>query len=190
MRVMTSWSHCLPNALPPNFITFRVKISKYEMGREVGKNIQSIAREMEWPSTEFSKENQKFWTLKLAQHYTIRIKTFYYFLRPVMKISMASQRNVDLLSLEMLNHVWLCKPMDFQHSRLPCPSPTPRSCSNSRSLSHPTISSSVFPFSSHLQSFPASGYFQMSQFFPSGGQNIGASASASFLPMNIQDWFL
>ena len=159
------------------------------MGREVGKNIQSIAREMEWPSTELSKENQKFWTLKLAQHYTIRIKTFYYFLRPVMKISMASQRNVDLLSLEMLNHVWLCKPMDFQHSRLPCPSPTPRACSNSRSLSHPTISSSVFPFSSHLQSFPASGYFQMSQFFPSGGQSIGVSASASVTLMIIQDLF-
>ena len=53
---------------------------------------------------------------------------------------------------------------------------------------HPTISSSVFPFSFHFQSFPASGYFQMSQFFASGGQNIGVSASASLLPTNIQDW--
>ena len=74
--------------------------------------------------------------------------------------------------------------------RLPCPSPTTRVYSNScpfcRSC-YPTISSSVIPFSSHLQSFPASGSFQMSQFFTSGGQSIGVSASASVLPMNIQD---
>ena len=80
----------------------------------------------------------------------------------------------------------------MQHTRLPCPSPTPGSCSNSCLPSqwcHPTISSSVIPFSSCLQSFPASGSFPMSQFFASGGQSIGASASASVLPMNIQDWF-
>ena len=80
----------------------------------------------------------------------------------------------------------------LQHTRLPCPSPTPRACSNSCSSSwwcHTTISSSVIPFSSHLQSFPASGSFPMSQFFASGGQSIGVSASASVLPMNIQDWF-
>ena len=74
----------------------------------------------------------------------------------------------------------------------PCPSPTPGLYSNSCPLSqwcHPTISSSVIPFSSCIQSFPASGTFQMSQFFASGGQNIGVSASASVLPMNIQDWF-
>ena len=71
----------------------------------------------------------------------------------------------------------------------PCPSPTPRACSNSYPSSHPTISSSVIPFSSYPQSFPASGSFQVSQFFASGGQNIGASASTSVLPMNIQDWF-
>ena len=79
-----------------------------------------------------------------------------------------------------------------QHTRPPCPSPTPGVYPNSCPLSrwcHPTISSSVIPFSSHLQSFPASGSFQMSQFFTSGGQSIGASASASVLPMNIQDWF-
>ena len=72
----------------------------------------------------------------------------------------------------------------------PCPSPSPRACSNSCPLSwwcHPTISSSVVP--SCLQSFPALGSFQMSQFFASGGQSIGVSASASVLPMNIQDWF-
>ena len=80
----------------------------------------------------------------------------------------------------------------LQHTRPPCPSPTPRVYSNSCPLSwwcHPTISSSVVPFSSCFQSFPASGSFPISQFFASGGQSIGVSASASFLPMNIQNWF-
>ena len=80
----------------------------------------------------------------------------------------------------------------LQHIRHPCPSPTPGAYSNSCPLSqwcHPTISSSVVPFSSCLQSFPASGSFQMSQFLSSGGQIIGVSASASVLPVNIQDWF-
>ena len=80
-------------------------------------------------------------------------------------------------------------PHGLQHTRLPCPSPTPRACSNScplRQWCHPTISSSVVPFSSCLQSFPASRFFPMSQFFTSGGQSIGASASV--LPVNIQDW--
>ena len=79
------------------------------------------------------------------------------------------------------------QPHGLQHARLPYPSPTPRPCSNSCPSSqwcHPTISSSVVPFSSHLQSFPASGSFQMSQFFTSGGQSTGVSASASVLPMN------
>ena len=80
----------------------------------------------------------------------------------------------------------------LQHSKLPSPSPTPGVYSNSCLLSwwcHPTISPFVVPFSSHLQSFPASGSFQMSQLFTSGDQNIGVSASTSVLPMNIQDWF-
>ena len=84
------------------------------------------------------------------------------------------------------------QPHGLQHIRLPYPSPIPGACSNSCPLSwwcHPTISSSVIPFSSFLQSFPASGSFPMSQFFTSGGQSIGTSASASVLPMNIQDWF-
>ena len=78
----------------------------------------------------------------------------------------------------------------LQHARLPCPSLSPGACSNSCPLSrrcHLTISPSVVPFSSHLQSFAASGSFPMSQFFTSGGQSIGASASA--LPMNMQGWF-
>ena len=80
----------------------------------------------------------------------------------------------------------------LQHARPPCPSPTPGVYSNSYPLSwwyHPTISSSVVPFSSCLQSFPASGSFQMSQFFTSYGQNIGVSALRSVLSVNIQDWF-
>ena len=85
------------------------------------------------------------------------------------------------------------QPHGLQHDRFPCPSPSPRACSNSRPSSqwcHSTISSSVNPFSSCLQSFPASGSFPKSQFFASGGQSIGVSASASVLPINIQDWFL
>ena len=84
------------------------------------------------------------------------------------------------------------RPLGLKHIRFPCPSPTPRACSNSCPLSqwcHPTISSSVIPFSSYLQSSPASGSFSMSQFFTSGGQSIRVSASASVLPLNIQDWF-
>ena len=80
---------------------------------------------------------------------------------------------------------------ELQHARLPHPSLSPRVCQNSWSLSwwyHPTISSSVIPFSSCIQSFPASGSFPMSRLFPSDGQSIGASASASVLLINIQDW--
>ena len=83
-------------------------------------------------------------------------------------------------------------PHGLQHSRLSCPSPSPRTCSNLcplRQWCHPTISSSVITFSSHPHSFPASGSFPMSQLFTSGGWSIGASASASVLPMNIRDWF-
>ena len=84
------------------------------------------------------------------------------------------------------------QPHGLQHTRPPCPSPTPRAYSNSCPLSqwcHPTISSSVIPFSSRPQMFPASGSFQITQFFALGGQRFGASALASVLPMNIQDWF-
>ena len=79
-----------------------------------------------------------------------------------------------------------------EHARPPCPSPIPGVYSNSCPLSwwcHPNISASVIPFSSHLQSFPASGSFPMSQFFTSGGQSIRVSTSTSVLPMNIQNWF-
>ena len=89
----------------------------------------------------------------------------------------------------MSNSLW---PHGLQHARPPCPSQTPRVYSNSCPLNqwcHLTISSSVIPFSSGLHSFPASGSFQMSQFFTSSGRSISVSASASVLPMNIHDWF-
>ena len=92
-------------------------------------------------------------------------------------------------SLSVLNSL---RPHGLQHTRLPCPSLTPGACSNSYPSSlwcHQTISFSVIPFFSCLQSFPASGSFLVSQFFTSGGQSTGVSASASVLPMNIQDWF-
>ena len=88
----------------------------------------------------------------------------------------------------MSDSLW---PRGLQHAQLPCPSSTPRVCSNSCPLSqwcHPTISSSVIPFSC-LQLFPASGSFPVSQLFASGGHNTGASALAPVLPMNIQGWF-
>ena len=84
------------------------------------------------------------------------------------------------------------QPHGLQHARPPCPSSIPEVYSNSCPLSwwcHPTISSSVIPFFSCLQSFPASGSFPMSHFFASGGQSIGVSASTLVLPMNIRDWF-
>ena len=93
-----------------------------------------------------------------------------------------------------LSCVWLfATPWRLQYTRLSCPLLSPRVCSNSCPLSHwwchPTISSSVIPFFSCLQSFLASGSFPMSQLFASGGQSIGASSSASVLPINIQSWF-
>ena len=80
------------------------------------------------------------------------------------------------------------QPHELQHTRPPCPSPTPRVYPNSSRWCHPTISSLVIPFSSCPQSFPASESFQMSQLFTSGGQSIGVSASKSVLPTNTQDW--
>ena len=112
----------------------------------------------------------------------IRLWNSVYLRLPCVYISSVQYlRNADSLWLHGL-----------QHAKLPCPSPIPGAYSNSCPLNwwcHPAISSSVIPFSSHLQSFPASGSFQKSQFFASGGQNIGVSASASDLPMNIEDWF-
>ena len=96
--------------------------------------------------------------------------------------------SVQFSCLVVSDSLW---PHELQHARPPCASPTPGVYSNSRPSSqrcHPTISSSVVPFSSCPQSFPASGSFQMSQLFASGGQSIRVSALASVLPMNTQDW--
>ena len=105
------------------------------------------------------------------------------------EVGKSSVSSVQFSHSVMSDSLW---PHGPQHARPPCPSPTPRVYSNSSPLSwwcHPTISSFFIPFSSCLQSFPASGSFHMSQFFTSGGQSTGVSASASDLPMNIQDWF-
>ena len=93
-------------------------------------------------------------------------------------------------SVQSFSCVLLLRWLELQHTRLPCPSPIPRACSNSCPSSqrcHPIISSYVIPFSSHLQSFPALGSFPVSHISSSGGQSIGASALV--LPMNIQDRF-
>ena len=100
-----------------------------------------------------------------------------------------SKHSVQFSHSVVSDSLW---PHRLQHARLPCPSSTPRAYSNSCPLSqwyHLTISSSVVPFSSHLQSFPDSGSFQMRQFFASGGQRTGVSALTPVLTMNIQDWF-
>ena len=98
--------------------------------------------------------------------------------------------NSSIQSLSCVQSLWLQH--GLQHARPPCPLPSPGACSNlclSSRWCHPAISSSVIPLSSCLQSFSALGSSPMSQFFASGGQSIGASASASVLPMNIEDWF-
>ena len=106
----------------------------------------------------------------------------------------ATNRQTYVISVQFSHSVMSdsLQPHGLQHARPPCPSPTPGAYSNSCPWSrwyHSTISSSVIPFSSCLQSFPVSGSFQMIQFFAPGGQSIRISASESGLPMNIQDWF-
>ena len=104
------------------------------------------------------------------------------------KMDYSSFSSVQFCCSVVLDSLW---PHRLQHIKFPCPSPTREAYWNSSPLSwwyQPTISSSVVPFSC-LQSFPASGSFSVSQFFTSGGQSIGASASASVLQMNMQDWF-
>ena len=106
-------------------------------------------------------------------------------------MSLSFEQSISLL----FSHLVVSKslqPPGLQHTRLPCPSPSPRVCSNSCPVSqwcHPAFSSFVAPFSFCLQPFPASRSFQMNRLFTSGGQSVGTSASASVLPMNIQVWF-
>ena len=104
-------------------------------------------------------------------------------------IALTQFSSIQFSHLVMSNSLW---PYRLQNARLPCPSPTPRAFSDSCPSSwwcHPTISSSVTSFSSCFQSFPGSGSFPMDWLFTSGGQSIGASASASVLPGKIQGWF-
>ena len=130
----------------------------------------------------------EFIVLKLGtkiQRKNIYIFCYFHFLS-ILRIKCLS---VQFSSSGLSNYF---RPHVLQHARLPCPSPTPGANSNSCPLSqtyHPTTSSSVVPFSSHLPSFPSSVSFQMSQLFPSGGQSIGVSTSTSVFPMNIQDRF-
>ena len=110
----------------------------------------------------------------------------------LMSLCMMSSKFIHVVAVQSLKSCWtLCDPHGLQHARLPCTSLSPGVYSDSCPLSrwcHPTISSSLVPFSSCLRSFPESESFPMSQFFASDGQIIEASASASVLPMNIQDW--
>jgi len=141
-------------------------------------------------------KTKKFWS-RLIVSITCRNSVLLVCKLPMLKLSSCltfSSKNPSLNQFSSVPQLslTLCDPHGLQHARLPCPSPTPRVCSNSCPLSrwcHPTISSSVIPFSFHLQSFPASGSFPMSQFLASCCQSIGVSASASVLPMNNQGWF-
>ena len=129
------------------------------------------------------------WMLILLVLTTV-LRTRCYIIIPIRQMGKLRHSSVQFSHSVMSNSL---RPHGLQHARFPCPSPTPGACSNSCPLSqwcHPTISSSVAPFSSCLQSFPASGSFLMSQLFVSGGQSTEVSASASVLPMNIQDDFL
>ena len=129
---------------------------------------------LQWPADE---EPRSQWRLQVEAVITIII----------MKQPNAWWRATQFSCSVVSNFLW---PHGLQHARPPCPSPTCGVYSNSRPLSqwcHPTISSSVIPFSSHLQSFPTSGSFPVSQFFTLGGRSIGVPAPTSVLPMNIQD---
>ena len=115
---------------------------------------------------------------------------FWHCPHPNLSINQVIISSVQFSCSVMSDSLWSHEP---QHTRPPCPSPIPRVHPNPRASSwwcHQTISSSVIPFSSCLQSFPASGYYQMSQLFTTGGQSIGVSALASVLPVNTQDWSL
>ena len=120
---------------------------------------------------------------------SIMRKDFCYYYKYYFQIGITNISSVQFSHSVVSDSLW---PHESQHARPPCPSSSPGVHSDSHPSSqwcHPTISSSFVPVSSHLQSFPASGSFQMSQFFTSGGQSIGVSASGSVLPMKIQDWF-
>ena len=140
----------------------------------------------QWESGRFSDSYLIYFKCQVPSQSTMGINPLYMKMIPE---NHSFSHSVQFTCSVMCDPLW---PHRLQHGRLLCPSPTSETCSNSCLSSwwcHPTISSSVVPFSSCLLSFPASGSFPMSPFFASGGQSIGVSASASVLPMNIQDWF-
>ena len=136
--------------------------------------------------------NNSLWCPSVYRHIDLstvkEVKDFFFFF--IRKVS-ADTCSLKLFSSVVQSCPDSLRPHEPQHARPPCPSPTPgvhpNPCPSSR-WCHPTISSSVIPFSSYPQSFPASGSFPMSQLFTSGGQSIAVSASTSVLPMNTQDW--
>ena len=155
--------------------------------KEQDKTSEGQLSEMKWEKAIYPRKEFRVMNIKMIQELGKRMDS------QNKKLQEVFIKNI--LSLVQFNHSVVSgslPPHGLQHARLPCPWPTPSVCSNSCPSSqwcHPTISSSVIPFCSCLQSCPASGSFLMSQFFTSGGQTIGAPVSASFLPMNIQDWF-
>ena len=132
--------------------------------------------------------SMKIWFIPESQHFCIWKFILRKYLSCLQRFRF-KDISVQFSRLVLSHYLW---PNGWQYARPPCTLPTPRIYSNSCPLSswcHPIISTSVIHFSSCLQSFPESVYFQMSQFFASGGQSIKVSASASVLPKNIQDWF-
>ena len=150
------------------------------------------ARVLEWVAISLSRGSSqprdRTWVTHIAgRRFTVWATREAHIMISQQKIEL-SLRSVQFSCSVVSDSSW---PHGPEHTRPPCPSPIPGAYSNSSPLSqwcHPTISSSVDPFSSCLQSFPASGSFQMSQLFASGGQSIGVSAPTSVLPMNTQDW--
>ena len=138
---------------------------------------------LEFYNTGFLRVIWNIWCLLLVPFKSKNWKAELIFLN---KFSVVEKITLQFSCSVMSSSLW---PHGLQHARLPCPSPTPRAYSMMSRWCHPTISSSVIPFSSCPQPFPASGSFPLSQFFASGGQSIGVSPLASVLLMNIQDWF-
>ena len=143
-----------------------------------------------------SSRRKRIWWIRCTSLLVPRMHNCGYIIHPLTELTLSASfpllfsQMFQFSSGQSLSRVWL-QPCGPQHTRLPCPSPTPGAYSNSCPLCrwcHPTISSSVVPFSSCLQFFPASGSFKMNQLFASGGQSIGVSVSTSVLPMNTQDW--
>ena len=130
--------------------------------------------------------------IRLGLNSIVEFNSLFFWFDSLVKVSYLSKGHIVTALVQLLSCVWLFATLWIAKHQASCPSPTPGACSNSCPLSqwcYPTISSSVVPFSSWLQSFPAWGSFPMSQFFTSGGQSTVVWALASVLPMNVQDWF-